>query len=141
MNKLEKKEEKSFKEKMLEHVKDDPLLRPLRLKQSPAKALKDPGFCGLGIETGKHDPFWETACKPHDEAFNEVKAGGKRDSLAVNGGFAINAIKAAGIQVGKAIWAVTGLVPYIVLGTFGGFARFRWIMPRPKQDPDSGEMH
>lgn len=83
--------------------------------------LLDPGYCGLGLETGPRDPFHKRACRPHDKAFTRKKMRqGKESSLKVNGGFALDVLK--GMAEGLYMFAAGPV--YLLLGTFGGM--FRW---------------
>ncbi len=78
----------------------------------------DPGYCGIApIETGPNDPWWRIACKPHDDAHNELKAGLLQGSyMKVFGRFALNIAK--GMAQG-AFLVASGPI-YLVVGGIGG---------------------
>lgn len=91
--------------------------------------LFDHGYCGLDpIETGRWDPFWKTACAPHDKAFNLMKLGYSA-STAGNFGVFSEFAKNIGATMLQGAYAVTMGIPYLVVGGIGGL--FRWWQVSP----------
>lgn len=97
---------------------------------------EDKGYCGLEpLETGKHDPFWKDACKPHDVWFNRLKAGkltsGVDDGiLATTGKF----VASTALVAVKGAYAVAAAPIYIVIGGLGGMLRWAQIKVTGRKD-------
>jgi hypothetical protein len=81
----------------------------------------DPGYCGLGFETGPRDPWWKIMCQRHDRSFNELKAGTYKGSgLQVAGRAAMDVL---GGMLAGAYLVVSG--PLYFIGAVGG-GILRW---------------
>lgn len=90
----------------------------------------DPGYCGVGIETGKQDPYWiGKACSNHDEAFNQLKANLRHDNgVKVMGRFAVDSTKVF-------LRSIYGVVAYPLYLFFGGVVGlFRWSYLKREQE-------
>lgn len=82
---------------------------------------KDPNHCGLDpLTTGKWDPFFNSgACSDHDLNMSEER----KSPLGTALEFTVDALNTATINVAKAVYSVTFVVPYVVVGAIGGFFR------------------
>lgn len=91
---------------------------------------RDPGYCGLGVETGPRDPFWLRMCQRHDDSFNELKAGRYEGSgLKVAGRAAVDTIGA----MAAGAYLVTFAPLYFVGAVFGGLVRWGWLERQQKR--------
>jgi len=83
---------------------------------------EDPGYCGIGIETGEQDPFWiGKVCPDHDAAFNQLKAKMRTDNgLAVTRQFMIDS---TGVFL-RSLYGVAAFPFYLVFGGIGGLLRW-----------------
>lgn len=98
------------------------------LSDGTATINVDEGYCGLGIETGKHDPWWKRVCQPHDAHYNALKAG-KPDTSNVKA----QAEFATGILKGMAegAWMLISGPFYLVFGgLIGGTLRYTQLQRR-----------
>ena len=85
---------------------------------------QDKGYCGLGVETGKEDPYWKGACRSHDEAFNELKANMRHDNgLNVTGRF----LRDSTSVFLKSIYGVVAFPVYLLVGGLGGLIRWQTL--------------
>lgn len=128
------------------------------IPQTPILPPGDEGYCGLDLspngpdlETGKWDPYYERACKPHDAAFDELKDGNPSQSnletaglfivdssiVALTGAYdvlksPIDLIKGkpledVGSQVAKGIYSVATYPIYFTVGGIGGALRWAYL--------------
>lgn len=114
--------------KNLENVETVVTLSGKVIEASRQVLIVDPGYCGLGIETGKHDPWWKRVCQPHDAHFNALKAG-KPDTSNVKA----QAEFASGILKGMAegAWMLISGPFYLVFGgLIGGTLRYTQLQRR-----------
>lgn len=80
--------------------------------------MEDPGYCGIGkLESGKRDPWWKIACRPHDLSHDELKAGLLKGSyMKVFGKFALNIAKG----MAQGAFLVASGPFYLAFGGIGG---------------------
>ena len=96
----------------------------------------DPGYCGLGVETGPLDPWWKIMCRRHDKAFNELKRGEYHGSgLKVAGQAAVDV--AGGVLAGA--YLIVSAPVYFVGAVFGGLVRWGQLQRRTGQKFRKGE--
>ncbi|HRH31973.1 MAG TPA: hypothetical protein PLK06_01480 [bacterium] len=93
----------------------------------------DPGYCGIsGIETGPLDPWHLRICKPHDDAYNRLKAGDDDGGMRVAGKFVGGVLKG----MAEGAWMlVTGPFYLVFGGIVGGLVRFGQLERRGKVKP------
>lgn len=82
---------------------------------------EDPNYCGLGVfTTDEHDPFYQSgACPDHDINMSYER----KSPLGTALEFTVDALNTATINVAKAVYSVTFVVPYVLIGGLGGFLR------------------
>jgi hypothetical protein len=78
-------------------------------------------FCGLSpYTTGDWDPFWQSgSCPRHDELMTKKEA----HPVAIAARFAYDSMNTAVINTAKAVYSVTFVIPYILIGGVGGLIR------------------
>lgn len=92
----------------------------------------DPGYIGLDpFTTGKYDPYWRDAGKPHDKDFQNRKDGKEHPPLlAVSGDWVVNTTKVAI----KGVYAVATYPVYLTVGLIAGAIRWFQIGPKDPQE-------